>query len=320
MSAILIRAVNKARRVVLKVDHSNEDGPALTPRVQGQAASDLIRKKLAAAGPCMIARFGNSELRTVRRRWNRTRNNYFVNVCRYALGRQGPFWWDEDIRNDIGGTSGFFPCTNRALDEFGDLLLRDACQIDVLAVWAQGETALAGLFPRAHLIPLEDLEPFHQRDPWTAGLAGRTVLVVHPFEESIRRQYEKRKFLFADSRMLPDFNLKTLKAVHSMGGRNPQFGSWFEALDFMCERIKKIEFDIALIGAGAYGMPLAAFVKRIGKKAVHLGGASQLFFGIKGKRWDDRPFYQKLYNEHWTRPFHDETPTDYRAYEEGCYW
>ena len=40
-------------------------------------------------------------------------------------------------------------------------------------------------------------------------------------------------------------------------------------------------FDIALIGCGAYGFPLAAFVKGIGKKAVHIGGPLQLFFGIK---------------------------------------
>jgi hypothetical protein len=35
---------------------------------------------------------------------------------------------------------------------------------------------------------------------------------------------------------------------------------------------------------------------------VHLGGATQRLFGIRGKRWDERPFFQNLYNEHWTRP------------------
>ena len=191
MGATLIRFVNKARRVAFKVDRSNEDGRTLTPRVSGQAASNVIREKLLAPVPCMIARFGNTELRTILRRWNRTQGSLVANACRYALGRQGPFWWDEEIRQEVRTLSGFFPCTNEALDRFGDLFFRDVSGIDVLAVWAAGEAALSGLFPEAQFIPLLDLEPFHQRDPWTVALAGRTVLVVHPFEESIHRQYEK---------------------------------------------------------------------------------------------------------------------------------
>lgn len=49
----------------------------------------------------------------------------------------------------------------------------------------------------------------------------------------------------------------------------------------MKDEIDKRDYDIALIGCGAYGFPLAAHIKRSGKKAVHLGGALQLLFGIK---------------------------------------
>lgn len=54
----------------------------------------------------------------------------------------------------------------------------------------------------------------------------------------------------------------------------------------------KIDYDICLIGCGAYGFPLAAHAKRKGKKAVHLGGALQLLFGIKGK--DGKPKIMQL--------------------------
>ena len=50
----------------------------------------------------------------------------------------------------------------------------------------------------------------------------------------------------------------------------------------MKNQIVKTDFDIAIIGAGAYGFSLAAFIKKIGKKAVHLGGPTQVLFGIKG--------------------------------------
>ncbi len=88
----------------------------------------------------------------------------------------------------------------------------------------------------------------------------------------------------------------------------------------MKERIRCIDFDIAIIGAGAYGLPLASFIKNMGKKAIHLGGATQLLFGIKGKRWDNLPYFRKLYNENWVRPLPDEIPDNFQAVESGCYW
>lgn len=51
----------------------------------------------------------------------------------------------------------------------------------------------------------------------------------------------------------------------------------------MQDEISKEDYDICLIGCGAYGFSLAAYVKRCGKQAIHMGGALQLLFGIKGK-------------------------------------
>ena len=58
----------------------------------------------------------------------------------------------------------------------------------------------------------------------------------------------------------------------------------------MQKEIDKIDFDIAILGCGAYGYPLASYIKSIGKKAIHIGGATQLIFGIKGKRWEKASF------------------------------
>lgn len=40
------------------------------------------------------------------------------------------------------------------------------------------------------------------------------------------------------------------------------FSTWFDALDYMCGECEKIDFDIALLGCGAYGYPLAAHIKK----------------------------------------------------------
>ena len=81
---------------------------------------------------------------------------------------------------------------------------------------------------------------------------------------------------------------------------------------------------ICLIGAGAYGLPLAAHVKRMGKKGIHLGGTVQLLFGIKGKRWENNYHkvydYTTLFNEEWVRPNKLEVPQNAQSVEEACYW
>ena len=91
-------------------------------------------------------------------------------------------------------------------------------------------------------------------------------------------------------------------------------------------------YDIALIGCGAYGFPLAAHAKRTGHKAVHLGGALQLLFGIKGKRWVNSNYatmwgmtpndlYLKLFErKEWIWPSPNSKPSNAKAVENGCYW
>jgi hypothetical protein len=152
-------------------------------------------------------------------------------------------------------------------------------------------------------------------------LKGKKVLVVHPFEQSILHQYtNKRELLFPNKDILPDFELKTVKAVQSYAQMQTPFSDWEAALDKMKNDIAKQDFDVCLIGAGAYGLPLGAFVKELGKTALHLGGASQILFGIIGQRWYGVPAIAALFNEHWKRPFPDETPEKKAVVDKSSYW
>jgi hypothetical protein len=171
---------------------------------------------------------------------------------------------------------------------------------------------------------LGNLEPWYDDKPWSAALSVKKVLVVHLFQESIEEQYKKRELLFPNTDILPQFELITYKAIHSIGGNKPEsFQTWFESLDFMTEEIRKIDFDVAIIGCGAYGFPLAARVKQMKRQAVHLAGATQLLFGIKGSRWEQgnyKPIFEKIFNEHWIRPSESEKPLKAEAIEGACYW
>lgn len=166
--------------------------------------------------------------------------------------------------------------------------------------------------------------PFLWKNPWTKYLKGKKVLVVHPFVDSIRYQYEhNREKLFENPDVLPEFaELHTIKAVQTIADQqDPRFATWFDALQYMKDEISKVDFDIALIGCGAYGMNLAAHVKRMGKQAVHLAGWTQMLFGVYGERWiKDQPQYSKFINEHWIRPLKSEKPKGAEKVENGCYW
>lgn len=190
--------------------------------------------------------------------------------------------------------------------------------------------------PSVPKIQLETLYPFFVERPWTRVLKGKRVLVIHPFEQTIIQQYSKRALLFENSDILPDFELITMKAVQTVAGNKSEFEDWFAALHFMEEQIDKIKFDIALIGCGAYGLPLAAYIKRKGGKAIHVGGGLQLIFGILGRRWtmeypkispwhylpskDIDIDYSPLFNQYWCYPLGIDTPQNTSAVEGACYW
>lgn len=98
----------------------------------------------------------------------------------------------------------------------------------------------------------------------------------------------------------------------------------------MKSELDKEPYDVALIGCGAYGMPLAAYSKKTGHKAIHLAGALQLLFGIRGSRWDNPNYgiqefgvqnkYKELFNDAWVYPDESCRPKNYKKVEGGCYW
>ena len=134
----------------------------------------------------------------------------------------------------------------------------------------------------------------------------------------------KRNLLFTNQNVLPEFDLITIKAVQSIGGVSDTYDNWFDALESMKKSILKCDFDVAIIGCGAYGFMLASFIKELGKVAIHIGGATQLLFGIKGHRWTDHPAaypeVTKMMNEHWIFPDERDRPKAASAVENACYW
>ncbi len=312
------RKIYSKSEQILKTNKASD----LSIDYSGQEASDLIKVKLTEDKPCMICRFGSNELDAIVRYIDIDRRSNFPleKSINYILGNSGMFWWNECIKLRMKNVAGFFPVTDQSLEDFGRRMVGEIENIDVLGSWIKEEEVVLDLLKDSLRVRLQDLEPYYHLNPWSEVLEGKTVLVIHPFEQSIQQQYKNRELLFNDKRVLPEFELITFKSIQTSGGNNAGYNTWFDALDWMCEKITDIEFDIAIIGAGAYGLPLASHIKNLGKKSVHLGGSTQILFGIKGKRWDSHPFIKELYNQHWIRPLPSEIPNNYQSVEGGCYW
>jgi len=299
-----------------------------------QVVNDFMYDLLSREGSAMISRFGTTELNCI--------NNYlcvasqapqYKKILDYITGYTHTPWWNTDHFQVMSDYSGIFPPNQETAERFSVQYLEDSPEIDLLGSFQYFERFM----PLRHdvvRVQLETLYPFFVSNPWSRVLKDKNVLVIHPFDETIRAQYKQRAKLFSDESILPEFNLITLRAVQSVGGTVTRYKDWFEALDSMKEAVDNIKFDIAILGCGAYGLPLAAHIKRMGRKAVHLGGGTQLLFGIKGKRWEEqyakawdyRPGesininYVDIFNEHWVYPAPNEKPDSAGKVENACYW
>lgn len=294
-------------------------------------ANQYIYELLSSDKPCMISRLGSTETSIILNYISITNKASFVKkIIQYITTDVGLPVWDEMCFKYCERYSGIFPPNKKLLSDFSERYLRDMEHMDLIGSFQYGEKYL--LLPKTlTYVHLECLYPFFVDNPWTRALKGKKVLVIHPFENTIKRQYVNRTLLFENQDVLPDFNLEIIQAVQTLGGADKRFVDWFDALRYMEEQIDKVDFDICLLGCGAYGLPLAAYVKHIGKKAVHIGGGLQLMFGIKGRRWDNNAYrwkdlpqldtnYSQLYNEYWVRADENERPRTADKVEGACYW
>lgn len=274
-----------------------------------EEGNQWIKDAIRSGRPFMAGRFGRSEMSPV------------------IMRERGFGSLEEktDADKHICIDAGFFPCDPQAVDHYQKVFLEAVPSMDLMGIYfsINNEEYIISKYMNSPYCALPRcLEPFYHDEPWSKELRGKRVLIIHPFTETIKRQYEKRQELFENPDILPEFELKTLKAVQTAGGQaDNRFRDWFEALDWMKSEISTIDFDVALLGCGAYGIPLQAYIKSLGKQSVYVGGGLQILFGIKGKRWDTHPVISGFYNKHWVRPDNTEKIDNRQSMElGGPYW
>ena len=268
------RLLGHQRYRLMKRLISRPDRTALSPGrpvATPAETSALIRSLLHDAAPQAVGKVGATELRAMTESWDVRRD-------RARCARRA-------VIKELHVVSGVFPPTGQTLMRFADYFSRMIEEMDLLVAWGRpGESSVFEAHGSgAKLISMEGLDPFYIDQPWTAALAGKTVLVASPFVDSIGRQYGRRGLVWPDREdLLPGFHLELMRLPFSDGLVKSQFGDWFEALDVLSADLRSRQFDVLLVGGGAFSLPLVVAAKQMGKIGIHLGGSIQILFGIRG--------------------------------------
>jgi len=223
--------------------------------------------------------------------------------------------------------AGIFPIDPETCKSFSNIFTESIKCLDLAPKWnglvKDFEIDLYNrVNPKCYNTPLRHLEPYYFDNPWTEFLENKTVLVISPFADSIEKQYPNLSKIW-NGKIKNNFKLKTIRFPFSAGLSDEikKYVDYKTCLEHFKSEINKVEFDFAMLGCGAYALPLCHYIKSTkGKSCIHLGGATQIMFGVYGNRWLSHPTISKFFNEYWVRPSGEEVPQRVREVENGCYW
>lgn len=173
-----------------------------------------------------------------------------------------------------------------------------------------------------HIKPVHNrcLEPFYTDDtPWSKNLSGKKILVVTSHINSIAKQIQNNRLpdVWSD-----DQEFVLYKSYNTLAG-NRLHSDCIETFNMMKSEISELEFDLAVLGCGGYGLMLGDFIKNnLNKSSIYIGGAIQLLFGVMGSRWLNNSLVRsKLKNfTDFIEPVEEDRINNYQSIENGCYW
>ncbi len=174
------------------------------------------------------------------------------------------------------------------------------------------------------------LEPFYcckdNIKPWSHYLLGKKVLIVNPFVDSFQQQLKNNFQIFKDpeKKLFLDEQEFVFYKTYNTSAGNALHENWEKTYDMMCDDISKLDFDIALLGCGGYGLPLSNYIhEKLDKSVIYIGGGLQLLFGVMGARWENVPMWKDIIKENQTkfiRPSKEEQIENKERVEGGCFW
>ncbi len=176
-----------------------------------------------------------------------------------------------------------------------------------------------------------DLDPERQipsspENCYLQFLQDKKVLLICPFAHLLAERANKETFEAVWSKTGKKwFNPSSVQSVEIPYGfaeeTQKNFPTSFDLLEHIYSLIDPLEYDVALIAAAGYAIPIATYIKRQNKVAIDVGGHLQVLFGVMGKRWRESKEYQEKYiTDAWIDMPEKYKPKRTDVCDQGAYW
>lgn len=235
--------------------------------------------------------------------------------------------------------AGIFPGTQETLDSFCIDYMDSLKNVDVMAEgWYNHfkkveKEILDDLNPNRKKILLRNLEPYYVKPSlrWTQYLSGKRVAIINSFAETCEQQTYMSKAIWpeytetllpSDTTWIPiqTYYSPSLAANNLNANWPLHINNYKDAVESIVKKTLDSWAEVAIIGCGGMGMIIGSKLKDAGLQVVVMGGATQILFGIKGKRWENHEVISTFFNDAWISPNPENIPSNYSLVENGCYW
>jgi len=286
---------------------------------QLEESANYICELFQSENPFLIGRNGTIELEIVAK--------YLYKV---------PILYSEKRTLEIN--AGIFPIPE-SLESFCIDYIESLKNVDVMAEgWYDRfkkveKELLNELNPNRKKVLLRNLEPYYVKPSlrWTQYLSGKRVAIINSFADTCEQQTYMSKaiwpeytetFLPSDTTWIPIQTYYSPKLAGNKTSANwpLHINNYKDAVEYIVEKTIDSWADVAIIGCGGMGMIIGSKLKDAGIQVVVMGGATQILFGIKGKRWETHEVISTFFNDSWISPNPENIPSNYSLVENGCYW
>lgn len=283
--------------------------------------AELVCSYFKENKPFLIGRNGSTELEVL---------SYYI--------KNGPnTQFPQFLINRLEIYSGIFPATQESVKRWVLRYIDSLKQCDAIAEgWyeplkREERALLETVIPNRDSLFLRNLEPYYFDESirWSKYLDKKNVGIINSFANTCVEQTYLSKAIWGDKSesLLPSSTrwipIQTYFPPKISGSLNEtswaiDINSWEQAIDYVLKSYYEEPFQLAIIGCGALGMIIGAELKKLGVQVIIMGGATQILFGIRGKRWETHSIISTFFNDAWVYPMNK--PLNANLIENACYW
>lgn len=261
----------------------------------------MLGKAISSDKPFMAARLGNTEA-------------YIASGLKYS---SIPYYWV----NWLYRTSGFFSKDNKIsfsdVINYAQLTIESIKKCDYNLCRFESEIPLLNQLSPIESYNLDWYDTYLlEENNWTNSLINKKVLIISSISQTIEYQLRKR---VCPSGFILAANILFYSLPETYFVEQREYLNWFATFEIIKEEISLLDYDIAIIAGGAYGYPLAAFIKDCKKQSIDICSGIYPLFKIKNNTQSIIRRVSSLYNSDWIFPKEKKSSNTCNI-ERAAYW